>query len=63
MIHHQSKLVFNKTVGLRDSWAKQKPKQQQPAKQNINQNHQRSQRKAIDVIQQLGKKVHQFARS
>jgi glutaminyl-tRNA synthetase len=50
------KIVFNKTVGLRDSWAKQKPKPQQPAKHNNNQNQQRSQRKAIDVIQQLGKK-------
>ena len=51
------KLVFNKTVGLRDSWAKQKPKaqQNQPQKNN-NQNQQQSQRKAIDVIQKLGKK-------
>ena len=47
-------LVFNKTVGLRDTWAKQKPKQ--PVKQNNNQNQQKSQRKAIDIIQQLGKK-------
>jgi glutaminyl-tRNA synthetase len=47
-------LVFNKTVGLRDSWAKQKPKaQQQKIKPN---NNQQSQRKAIDVIQQFGKK-------
>ena len=48
-----NKLVFNKTVGLRDSWAKQKPKktnnQNQPKQQQ-------SQRKAINVIQQLGKK-------
>lgn len=51
------KLIFNKTVGLRDSWAKQKPKPQQniPQKSN-NQNQQQSQRKAIDVIQKLGKK-------
>lgn len=47
-------LIFNKTVGLRDSWAKQKPKPQEQAKPNNNQ--QRPQRKAIDVIQQLGKK-------
>ena len=46
-------LVFNKTVGLRDSWAKQKPKAQQQAKAT---NQQKSQRKAIDIIQQLGKK-------
>ncbi len=48
-------LVFNKTVGLRDTWAKKAPKQ------NANQNQQRqpaqqSQRKPIDVIKQLGKK-------
>jgi glutaminyl-tRNA synthetase len=51
------KLVFNKTVGLRDSWAKVATKlvqqNQQQAKPN---NNQQSQRKAIDVIQQLGKK-------
>ncbi|WP_136482782.1 glutamine--tRNA ligase/YqeY domain fusion protein [Cognatitamlana onchidii] len=45
-------LVFNKTVGLRDSWARQKPKPQQQKPQN----NQKPQRKAIDVIQQLGKK-------
>jgi glutaminyl-tRNA synthetase len=48
-------LIFNKTVGLKDSWAKQKPAE------NINQNQQQPkqnqpQRKAIDVIQKLGKK-------
>lgn len=49
------KVVFNKTVGLRDSWAKQKPQQ---TKQNRTQNQQKpqQQRKAIDVIKQLGKK-------
>lgn len=49
------KLIFNKTVGLKDSWTKQQPTEnksqnQQPPKQN------QQQRKAIDVIQQLGKK-------
>ena len=52
------KLVFNKTVGLRDSWAKVKP--QPVAHTNANNNQQKpqqqSQRKAIDVIQKLGKK-------
>ncbi|MDN3664953.1 glutamine--tRNA ligase/YqeY domain fusion protein [Algibacter miyuki] len=52
------KLVFNKTVGLRDSWAKVKP--QPAANTNANTNKQKpqqqSQRKAIDVIQKLGKK-------
>lgn len=48
------KLVFNKTVGLRDSWAKQKPKENKT--QNQPKPQQQSQRKAINVIQQLGKK-------
>jgi glutaminyl-tRNA synthetase len=50
-----NQLIFNKTVGLRDSWEKQKPAQntnQSPSKPQQNQ----PQRKAIDVIQQLGKK-------
>ncbi|APY10972.1 glutamine--tRNA ligase [Seonamhaeicola sp. S2-3] len=48
------KLIFNKTVGLRDTWAKVKPKQ---TNQNNNQQKpQQHQRKAIDVIQKLGKK-------
>ena len=48
-------LVFNKTVGLRDSWAKQKPKPQN--KQNQNKSKpQQPKRSAMSVIQQLGKK-------
>ncbi|WP_445958172.1 glutamine--tRNA ligase/YqeY domain fusion protein [Yeosuana sp.] len=46
-------LVFNKTVGLRDTWAKQKPAE------SVNKTQakpQQNERKAIDVIQQLGKK-------
>ncbi|WP_142784508.1 glutamine--tRNA ligase/YqeY domain fusion protein [Changchengzhania lutea] len=49
----EQNLVFNKTVGLRDAWAKQKPQNntnQQKPKQA------QPKRKAIDVIQQLGKK-------
>jgi glutaminyl-tRNA synthetase len=46
-------LVFNKIVGLRDSWAKQKPKPQQ----NQNKPKQPQQKRpAIEVIKQLGKK-------
>lgn len=49
------KLVFNKTVGLRDSWEKKKPVEN--TNQNKPQNNpSQPQRKAIDVIQQLGKK-------
>ena len=47
-------LVFNKTVGLRDAWAKKEPKQTQPTKQQPA--AQASKRKPIDVIKQLGKK-------
>ncbi len=50
-------LVFNKTVGLRDSWAKQKPKQNNPQK---SQNKPQQQRKAINVVQQLGKKYTNY---
>ncbi len=50
-------IIFNKTVGLRDNWSKQasgpnsQPKQQQ-----------RPQRKAIDLIKQLGKKYTNLPR-
>ena len=47
-------LVFNKTVGLRDSWAKQKPKPQNHQTQSKLKPQQ--QRSAISVMQQLGKK-------
>ena len=49
-------LVFNKTVGLKDSWAKKKPKapqnqSQKPQNQNLN-----SAKNPISEIQKLGKK-------
>ncbi|TXE12958.1 glutamine--tRNA ligase/YqeY domain fusion protein [Seonamhaeicola algicola] len=47
-------LVFNKTVGLRDTWAKKKPAQNNTQKPVVNQT--KIDRKAIDVIKQLGKK-------
>ncbi|MEM6721489.1 MAG: glutamine--tRNA ligase/YqeY domain fusion protein [Bacteroidota bacterium] len=48
------KLIFNKTVGLRDTWAKQKPKpQQQNQSQPQKSQHQRP---PIEEIKQLGKK-------
>ncbi|MDO7172128.1 glutamine--tRNA ligase/YqeY domain fusion protein [Mariniflexile sp. AS56] len=52
-----SKLIFNKTVGLRDNWSKQVATQKTDNKP-VNQNKPNTQpkRKAIDVIQQLGKK-------
>ncbi|NRD18557.1 glutamine--tRNA ligase/YqeY domain fusion protein [Winogradskyella eckloniae] len=53
------KLVFNKTVGLRDSWAKQKPKPQNNQNQN-KPNPQQQKRSAISVIQQFGKKYTKF---
>ncbi|WP_299363677.1 glutamine--tRNA ligase/YqeY domain fusion protein [Winogradskyella sp.] len=60
-----AKLVFNKTVGLRDSWAKQTRAEQSRSKpkQNVtssvvekSHNKPQQQRKAISIIQQLGKK-------
>ncbi|WP_282042166.1 glutamine--tRNA ligase/YqeY domain fusion protein [Winogradskyella flava] len=52
------KLVFNKTVGLRDSWAKQKPKPQADQQNSPKQPQQK--RSAISVIQQLGKKYTNY---
>ncbi|WP_242130993.1 glutamine--tRNA ligase/YqeY domain fusion protein [Aestuariivivens marinum] len=49
------RLIFNKTVGLRDTWAKQSVKPVQGQKPNNQKSHP-PKRKAIDVIQQLGKK-------
>jgi len=52
-------LIFNKTVGLRDTWAKQAgSKTQSPEKSNPNQNQPK--RKAIDIIKQLGKKYTNY---
>ena len=55
-------LVFNKTVGLRDSWAKQtrddSSRSEAKSQNNQNQNKPKpqQQRSALSVIQQLGKK-------
>lgn len=50
-------LIFNKTVGLKDSWAKQKPKEQQNNnKQQQKPQPQQSQKLPIDEIKKLGKK-------
>jgi len=47
------KLVFNRTVGLRDSWAKQKPKPQQ----NHSQKQPQQKASALSTINKLGKKL------
>lgn len=47
------KLVFNKTVGLRDTWAKKAPQPQQNLQPKHTQQHQRP---PIEIIKQLGKK-------
>jgi glutaminyl-tRNA synthetase len=47
------KLVFNKTVGLRDTWAKKKPQPQNTRKAPKQQQHKRP---PIEEIKQLGKK-------
>ena len=46
------KLVFNKTVGLRDSWAKVKPKENN----NLQKQPQQNKRSAIEQIKSYGKK-------
>ena len=51
--------MFNKTVGLRDTWAKKKPKPQ-AHQNNRKPQKQQSQRKPIDVIKQLGKKYTNY---
>ncbi len=51
---NSDKLVFNKTVGLRDSWAKKKPVQKQQTQQ------QRPQISAINEIMRFGKKYTKF---
>ena len=48
------KLVFNKTVGLRDTWAKVKPKNNQ--NNNQQKQPQQNNRSAIDQIKSYGKK-------
>ena len=54
-----NRLVFNKTVGLRDSWAKQKPK---PQNNNQNKPKQPQQKRpALSVILQLGKKYTNYS--
>ncbi|WP_426431900.1 glutamine--tRNA ligase/YqeY domain fusion protein [Winogradskyella sp. HB-48] len=52
------RLVFNKTVGLRDSWVKQAPKPQAIAQEKPKKVQQK--RSAISVIQQLGKKYTNY---
>ncbi|MFV0565020.1 MAG: glutamine--tRNA ligase/YqeY domain fusion protein [Flavobacteriaceae bacterium] len=47
-------LVFNKTVGLRDTWAKQSAAN--AVQNNVQKPNTPPKRKAIDIIQQLGKK-------
>jgi len=49
-------LVFNKTVGLRDSWAKIKPKAKQNQQKSASQKQPPKERPAIEIIKQLGKK-------
>ncbi|WP_274474983.1 glutamine--tRNA ligase/YqeY domain fusion protein [Mangrovimonas aestuarii] len=49
-------LVFNKTVGLRDAWAKQEPKEENQASKPQPKPQQQSSRPAIEEIKKLGKK-------
>lgn len=49
-------LVFNKTVGLRDTWAKQKTVKNNNQNQQKPKHSQQQKRPAIEIIKQLGKK-------
>lgn len=49
-------LVFNKTVGLKDSWAKQAPNPAQHQNQQKNTNQNQGQRSALNEIQKIAKK-------
>lgn len=48
-------LIFNKTVGLKDSWGKQKPKTAQPSNQQAS-NQQQGQRNPLNEIKKIAKK-------
>lgn len=48
-------LIFNKTVGLKDSWAKEKPKSEQHSNQP-SQNRPQEQRNPLNEIKKIGKK-------
>ena len=50
-------LIFNRTVGLRDSWAKVKPKQAQNNPQAQAKPQQQQQASALSTINKLGKKL------
>lgn len=52
----EGNLIFNKTVGLRDSWAKQQPQAAKPQNQPTTNNQQQGQRSAINEIQKISKK-------
>ena len=54
------KFIFNKTVGLRDTWAKQKPKPQQNQGKPKQNQSQQSTRPAIEEIKKLGKKYTNY---
>ncbi|WP_396597689.1 glutamine--tRNA ligase/YqeY domain fusion protein [Dokdonia sp. R86516] len=50
-------LIFNRTVGLRDSWAKVKPKQKQANTQGQSKPQQQQKASALSTINKLGKKL------
>ncbi|WP_035335082.1 glutamine--tRNA ligase/YqeY domain fusion protein [Dokdonia sp. PRO95] len=50
-------LIFNRTVGLRDSWAKVKPKQKQANGQGQSKPQQQQKASALSTINKLGKKL------
>jgi len=53
---NSDQLIFNKTVGLKDSWAKKQPKQAVANTNKNNPGQQQPQRSAISEIQKISKK-------
>jgi glutaminyl-tRNA synthetase len=53
----EGNLVFNKTVGLKDSWAKQNTSAPQPTNHPVPAPSNQGKRTALNEIQQIGKKI------
>ncbi|MBT8309403.1 MAG: glutamine--tRNA ligase/YqeY domain fusion protein, partial [Flavobacteriaceae bacterium] len=52
----KERMIFNKTVGLRDTWQKQKPQDKPKQEARVVQQQDQPKRPAIEIIKQLGKK-------
>ncbi|NVK48962.1 MAG: glutamine--tRNA ligase/YqeY domain fusion protein [Cyclobacteriaceae bacterium] len=55
------KLIFNKTVGLKDTWAKQNQQQAPQSQKAVSTPTNQGKRKALNEIQQISKKLTNFS--